>query len=192
MIYVTVAGENSAQLCGSLGAVLGRMCHVARLEDGLLTAQVGQPELLLWQCSGDITVHAPRHILIFAQPARAAARIEVDDGCVVVAAMEDEAAAGYAARRGLRLLDCGLSSKASLTFSSIGVESGVVALQRSVIDLDGNSVEPLELPLGLHPKPYYPMLAAVGVLLLGGMCSRLQKNGAEIIKNCQSYSGDES
>lgn len=174
MIYATVAGRNAQQLCGSMYGVLERICRVVRLENGVLCAPAGEAELMLWHSDGDVTVRAPGSVLVFGEPSHSAERIEVPDDCVVIAGMGDEAAAGYAARRGLRLLDCGLSSKASLTFSSIGQETGVISLQRSLDGLRGGRIEPLEIPMDFQPKPFYPLLAAVGVMLLAGMGERLE------------------
>lgn len=173
MIYTTVAGEGGHQLCLGLSAVLGRMCGVIRLGNGELAAPESDAEILLWHSAGDVTVHGPRNILVFSGPGSCSECVEVPNDCVVIAGVDDQAAAGYAARRGLRLLDCGLSSKASLTFSSIGREAGVISLQRSITDIYGNSIDPMELPLSIQPKPHYPLLAAVGVLLLSGMGDRL-------------------
>ena len=182
MIYTIVAGENATQLCHGLGAVLGKFCGVAMAQGSSLWASGSRADVLLWQGQGDLTVQAPGSILVFGQPSRRAVKIEVPADCVVVADWEDEAAASFAARRGLCLLDCGLSTKASLTFSSIGREVGVVALQRSITDQSGRRVDPLELPLALPGGARYPLLAAVGILLLGGMGARLEgqlaaKNG---------------
>lgn len=176
MVYTIVAGENAPQMCENMKSVLARLCTVVRADIGLLTAPAQQPELLLWHGIGDVRVSVPHPILVFGETCRHAACIEVPDDCVVIASTEDEAAACYAARRGLRLLDCGLSNKASLTFSSIGRETGVISLQRTVADLYGVSIEPLELPIGFEPKPYFPMLASIGVLLLSGLGSRLAEN----------------
>lgn len=181
MIYATVAGENAAQLCQSISTILTRLCNVLWIENNVLTAPEHEPELVLWQNSGDLCMRAERSVLIFGEPLRHAERIEVPSNCVVIANIEDEAAACYAARRGLRLLDCGLSSKASLTFSSIGRDTGVISLQRGITTLQGVPIEPMEIPLGFEPKLHYPLLAAVGTLLLAGMSERIEQDSGDKI-----------
>ncbi|MEG1874359.1 MAG: hypothetical protein RR185_02220 [Angelakisella sp.] len=173
MTCVTIAGENAAQLCAGIAAILSPLCQVATACDGQLLLQGGTPDVFLWHSKGDIFVEAPRSLLVFAEPARRAERVEVPGDCVIIADLADEAAASYAVRRGLRLLDCGLSSKATLTFSSIGQDTEVVSLQRSITDAAGRRIEPLDIPLSIKRGPYYPMLAAVGILLLSGVSDRM-------------------
>lgn len=174
MVYAAVVGKSGRQLCGELYAVLGKLCTVTRVDDTLLAAASGSPEVLLWQCRSDARVRASGAVLVLAADCGDLEQLQVQPDCVVVADMANEGAAEFAAGRGLRLLDCGMSSKASLTFSSIGMGTGVISLQRGIFDLYGNKLEPFDLPLAVEPVPYYPVLAAVGVLLLAGKSTLLE------------------
>jgi hypothetical protein len=68
--------------------------------------------------------------------------------------------------RARQVVTCGLSSRESLTFSSLG-ESAMVCLQRQLLRPDGGSVEPQELPAPalLCPAEDYLPAAALHLLL---------------------------
>lgn len=62
---------------------------------------------------------------------------------------------------------CGLSQKNTVTFSSIGNDTAVVALQRSLVTLKGNVAEPREIPLRFGAfRGNFALLAAAAVLIL--------------------------
>ena len=50
----------------------------------------------------------------------------------------------------LRTLTCGLSSKDTLTLSSVTAESAVICLQREIGTLGGEVLEPYEIPVKLR------------------------------------------
>lgn len=82
---------------------------------------------------------------------------------------QNRCAVAFAARSGLRVLDCGLSSRDTLTFSSLSGDDAVICLQRPVEDRQGRTVEPFELPLRLSRQhPAYPLLCCAAVLILSG------------------------
>ncbi|MEG0753911.1 MAG: hypothetical protein RR461_08775 [Angelakisella sp.] len=174
MVYTAVAGRGSRMLCGELYSVLSKLCEVVRVEECTLGATSENPDVLLWQCPDEARIKTCSSVLVLAADCGSLASMQVRSDCVVIADMADDAAATFAAERGLRLLDCGLSSKASLTFSSIGMETGVISLQRGIFDLYGNKLDPFDLPLAIEPVPYYPVLAAAGILLLSGKATQLE------------------
>ena len=65
-----------------------------------------------------------------------------------------------------RVVSCGLSSRDSLTFSSMGDGDAVVCVQRVLIRPDGGQVEPQELPLGCLGGQTEDLLVVVGLGLL--------------------------
>lgn len=68
--------------------------------------------------------------------------------------------------RAERVVSCGLSSRDSLTFSSMGDRNAVVCVQRVLIRPDGGQVEPQELPLGCLGSQTEDLLAVIGLGLL--------------------------
>jgi hypothetical protein len=67
--------------------------------------------------------------------------------------------------RSERVVDYGLSSRDSLTLSSLS-RGAVVCVQRMLIRPDGNIVEPGELPLTVADLPPEELLAVAGIRLL--------------------------
>jgi hypothetical protein len=68
--------------------------------------------------------------------------------------------------RAERVVSCGLSSRDSLTFSSIGDGDVVVCVQRALIRPDGGQVEPQELPLDCIGDQTEDLLVVIGLGLL--------------------------
>ncbi len=68
------------------------------------------------------------------------------------------------------VITCGINNKNTITISSFGKSSVLVTLQRSVIDIKGNRIEPCEFKIKLS-KQYLPysVLAATAALILNGI-----------------------
>lgn len=71
--------------------------------------------------------------------------------------------------RDVLTITCGMSSKATLTISSIGEEKSVVSLQREAVDLKGNRLLPKEVAVRLCQKTDdYLLMVITAILLLTG------------------------
>jgi len=68
------------------------------------------------------------------------------------------------------VISCGMSSKNTVTLSSLNSETLLTALQRTVTDITGKDIEPGEFKIRLT-KGYHPfsVMASVAVLLLFGI-----------------------
>ncbi len=66
----------------------------------------------------------------------------------------------------MQVIDCGISPKSTITFSSVGMDGTVIALQRSIILKNGKSIEPQELPLVLPQSNQYSALLTGAILLI--------------------------
>lgn len=68
------------------------------------------------------------------------------------------------------VITCGINNKNTLTISSFNKNYVLVSLQRSVIDINGNHIEPCEFKIKIS-KAYnpYPILAVTAVLILYGI-----------------------
>lgn len=169
---VMLPGDGHSRTASCL-AMLLRGCFktASLLEDELIIPQT--PNLLL--CSfphGIVQAHSP--IVILPQEYSAFPKIVLPQNSVLVFDSQNTNSVAWAAQSGLRILDCGLSSRSTLTFSSLGKESAVVALQRRVEDINGQMVEPFELPLRLQLEhPPYPLLCCAAVIILSGQWKKL-------------------
>ncbi len=68
------------------------------------------------------------------------------------------------------VITCGICNKNTLTISSFGEKYVLVTLQRAIIDLKGNKIEPREYKISLT-KPYseYSILSATAILITKGI-----------------------
>ena len=70
----------------------------------------------------------------------------------------------------------GMSSKDTLTLSSITPDSAVLCLQRAISDLFGNTLDPVEIPLSLsHRYDAFSILCAAAIFLLSGKIDILKQ-----------------
>jgi hypothetical protein len=72
----------------------------------------------------------------------------------------------------MQTITCGMSQKDTFNFSSIGQEKAVVSLQHAIQNLNGDIVEPCELPILFNSEhSEYALLASVAVLMLSGIAN---------------------
>ena len=73
-------------------------------------------------------------------------------------------------KHGITTLTCGMCESDTLILSSISESTASVCLQRKIITVKGDIIEPREYPIRLKNKiTDYALLAAVGILLLYGI-----------------------
>ena len=82
----------------------------------------------------------------------------------------------YVSSTGLLAITCGLSSRDTITLSSMDSDSVVVNIQRSIISFCAMEVEPQEFPVN-YPAPFdhFSIMAAAGVFLACGQIDRLSR-----------------
>ena len=82
-------------------------------------------------------------------------------GSVVVVSSEETRQLHILAKQPISVISCGFHSKDTVTLSSRQEDGAVVSLLREITNPDGETVEPLDVPLHLHPGyPDYPLMAA--------------------------------
>lgn len=83
-------------------------------------------------------------------------------------------AADFIKSLGIKAVTCGMSTRDTLTFSSLEADRAVLCLQRSLPLLSGRILEPFELPLSLSPGyDAYALLCLAGVCILSGRTEAL-------------------
>lgn len=80
------------------------------------------------------------------------------------------------AQKKLNTLVCGLSSKDTVTFSSVSDTEAVVSLQRTTADIFGNLIEPMEIAVKSERKydSISILMFTTTLLLLGGVSQERQ------------------
>ena len=124
--------------------------------------------LSLWRCGPFARLSAPHPVILFG-PEPSFCQLSVPQDAVVVLGRDHPQARAFAAAHRLRLMDCSASPQASLTLSSLEQERAVLALQRSLVTLGGETVEPQEFFVeGFGAMNPEDLLCGCGVLLLCG------------------------
>ena len=135
-------------------------------KNGLFIQDGPSPAVLFCTAQRDqIQVRAP--IVILSPEAGSFPSLILPDNSILLVDGQDRLAAAFAATLGLQVLDYGLSSRATLTLSSLSSEAAAVCLQRPVKSRKGNLLDPFEFPL--HLKRSYPpdsLLRFAGILIL--------------------------
>jgi hypothetical protein len=92
-----------------------------------------------------------------------------DNGGYALVDCSSKSAAESIGRAKIPSITCGLSSKDTLTFSSIKDDRALLSLQRTLTRFDGSIAEPQEIPINLSrlSEPY-PVICAAGVFILSG------------------------
>jgi hypothetical protein len=83
---------------------------------------------------------------------------------------QNEGALSMLQKSCMQTITCGMSNKDTFNFSSIGQEKAVVSLQHTIQNLNGDTIEPCELPIlfsAIHSE--YALLSSVAVLMLSGV-----------------------
>lgn len=94
-------------------------------------------------------------------------------GMVGICEDSNQKALGLFGASGIPVISCGMNAKNTVSLSSLGSDSLLASLQRSVTDCYGNEVDPAEFKIKLT-KAYSPfaVMASAAVLLLKGIPPR--------------------
>ena len=164
-----ISGDRTGRLPESLSSLLGDYFCLAVADGHRLFLPPKVPDLILFSAPGEGVIQASSPIVILTPDSPCFPALELPSESVLVLEGKDRHSIAYAAQRGLRVLDCGLSSRDTLTLSSFSGGDAVACLQRPVEDLLGQSVDPFEFPLRAGRQyPPFALLCCAAVLLLSG------------------------
>ena len=172
-MVVLEEGRND-RLTQGLADLLGRLATVAVAGQKFCVVPEQPPAVLLYHAGDGCVVRAPRTVAVLGPDLDHCPTLELPAGTRVLLSTQNPHAADFAGRSGLPLLDCGLSLRDTLTLSSHTRLESVITLQRSVEDLWGRGVDPVDLPLTLDRElPSHLLLYFAGICLLAGWTDRL-------------------
>lgn len=174
MISIVVAGPPSdRRIAGLLSRALAPYGPVLRVGHRGLSLPATPPQFLVWDTKHPGQLEGGPILLILKESVQELTGF-IPPPCQAVAVGSDNAAAlDYLAGYELQAITCGLSSKDTLTLTSISDTSAVVALQRSLVSWDGSVVEPAELPVRLScPADSHSLLCCAAALAYAGLLGR--------------------
>jgi len=146
-----------------------------RIHRQQLEAACESPELILCDLGSFQSVDADKVIVV----CKSLKSLNVElKGAAAVAVVDssDEHLLAQVSHTRLPAITCGLKSKDTITLSSIGADSAVVDLRRSISCMSGNKVEPAEFPLRTkRPIDSFMLMSVVSVLILAGKMESLKE-----------------
>ena len=176
MVSVFILGGGRQKWIASLQDILKRNFAAAWMGEQYFFSESEHPELLILEAERLSHIIAPQSIVLCKEPFSAPQSADLPPDAVGLLSSSNLAAAECLHRCGVRTITLGMSSKDTLTFSSITPESAVLCLQRAICDLAGNTLEPVEIPLTLSRQcEPFSILCAAAILMLSERIDSLKQ-----------------
>lgn len=170
MIVVVVAAETTDSLFWNTAySLLHANYAVTSVREGVLNAPVGTSDLLLADATSLRSLECETAVIVYKEAISLETKIQAKNEVIAVVDSCNRELLPFVGKTGLNAITCGLSARDSVTLSSMGVDSAVINLQRSMTCFDGGVLEPQEIPLQLEaPVDDFALMAASAVYLLTG------------------------
>lgn len=176
MVSVFILGGGRQKWISSLQDILKRNFEAALIGEQYFFSKSEHPELFVLETERLCHITAPRSIVLCKEPFSAPEHIELPPDAIGLLSSSNLAAAEFLHRCGVRTITLGMSSKDTLTLSSITPDSAVLCLQRAISDLAGNTLEPVEIPLALSRQcDSFSILCAAAILMLSERIDSLKQ-----------------
>lgn len=152
----------------------------------VLTSNGKEPSLLVLEESKELTVSSKDSLIILRERANIANLKLLNSQIPVLVYSNHQRQIEWLSKLGYRAITCGLLEKDTLNFSSLGVDSSMITLQR-YLQCFRKTVEPMDIPV-FHPKEFSPflLLCLTAISLFLESPTELELNFRNA-KNWQSY-----
>ncbi|MCI8441556.1 MAG: hypothetical protein HFG27_03375 [Provencibacterium sp.] len=170
---VVLSGEGALH---SLYKTLSRFCEVLCVTGRDILPADMAPDILLIEAARPLECEGEAVYVIGARSPQQSWE-DFSPAARAVAVIHSHNAEGlaFAARHQLKTLTCGLSSRDTLTLSSMTGEGAAICLQREIATFGGGRMEPADIPVCLRgPAERFELLTLAAVLLLCGLGEHLQ------------------
>lgn len=177
---------NVVTLCGSekdtavadilleaIRAVGSSTLYITAQSAALLPPDAGEADYLVFDGTGMRKMLFEKGAVLFKKGGSGLCEGDIPKTFVAIVDPDDGGAIDAVSKYGLQAVTCGLSQKATVTYSSLEQECAVVSLQREIRSLRGDTVYPREIPIHFTSArelsgDAYALLAATAALLLSG------------------------
>ncbi len=176
MVSVFILGGGKQKWISSLQDILKKNFTAALIGEQAFFAPNERPDLIVLELENLYRITAPRSILLCKEPFQAPEGASLPPDAIGLLSSSNLSAATFLRRCGIRTMTLGMSSKDTLTLSSITSDSAVLCLQRAICDLSGNILDPVEIPLTLsHQYDAFSILCAAAIFLLSERIDSLKQ-----------------
>ncbi len=124
-------------------------------------------ELISVKGEADITLD--KGIIIMTDEGKCFQSLKLNKDIIGICSDTNSSALSLFKRNGLPIITCGTGSKNTLTVSSIREKSLMLSLQRSIKDLKGRIIEPLEIKTECDAEDCFSVMAVTAVRLIYGV-----------------------
>lgn len=169
-------GKNDRDFWHGLVRLLEKQFSMLELREGAVIVPDRPPQLLLCPMSALGEIRSRKVIALYKEPQAGELRLEGAQQVVAVVDSSNPNLAEQVSGTGFPAVTCGMSGKDTVTLSSIGADSAVINIQRSIQCFDGAVAEPQEIPLSLsRPRDGFLLMAAAAVFIATGNLPQLSK-----------------
>ena len=133
-------------------------------------------EFLLIECNTSANINSEKGIIVMTGEISESFQLKLPRTYKGIVFSSDRIALKKLMENKITTVSCGMSNKDTMVLSSVTDDTASVCLQRKIITINGNEVEPCEFPVKLKtPITDYALLAAFAILLL----SDIKPHGGE-------------
>ena len=174
MLPVIFYGESSEEICTVIQQLFEKSVTVSAVKNR--SAVFFQNSCLLFICSGDKHyTFFDKAVVVATDCGEICGNIRLLKGGYLIAESFNKSALEYAEENKLIPIEFGPSHFATVTFSSVQSDCTVVSFQRSISDINGNTVEPFEIPVFLEEKNNSAAYIAAALLAIIGRSETQEK-----------------
>ena len=171
-----LGGLEKRKSVASVQDILFKNCTVALMGERRCFLPNGVPDFTFVEMENLSRIEAPNTIILCEEPFAVSNSITLPADAVGLLSSGNLPAAAFIRRCGIRAVTLGMSSKDTITLSSITPDSAVLCLQRAINDFSGNTLDPVEIPLSLSRRcDAFSILCAASIFLLSGQIDILRQ-----------------
>lgn len=177
MISVVIAASNQdRKFWNAIQNILSRGFNSIHCVGRCADARSESAELFLADAGSFDLIYSETAIVIFKDAEKLDTKFETNKQVVAIVDSCNKEALKLASETGFPAITCGLSTRDTITLSSINEDSAVINLQREITCFDGNVTEPQEIPVSLYsPIDSFALMCVAAIFILSGNTKHLSE-----------------
>ena len=172
MLYLTVINDPNKKLFHQVYENLNKLYNVMKVENNKICAPEKDVEIILCAMEDLVDFQVPSPIIIVGNEQQPSTPLPIPYEATVIVDINSVNFIHCSADKNIHIVDCGLSPKSTLTFSSVGRENLVLSLQRTIYNIRGVAIDPFDIPLDLCYGTQYPALVVGAIFILGDLINK--------------------
>lgn len=168
LIGIVFYGKKSERKTRLFTELLARLGSVVYVSDEKLSGAIEpQPDFLVVETNTASEINFEKTIVIFRDEFDAGRLQKLHPGATAIVNSQNRRATELIKQIGVKAVTCGHSRKDTVTFSSYTDDTIVISIQRAMQAMNGDEVEPFDLPVRIQSKiDLYSVLSFASALVL--------------------------